>query len=349
MGDLGEPEEVAMTYRILCCDGGGIRGLITALLIQDLNRNVAGFIDRAELFAGTSTGGLISIGLARGVSIDDIIAVYKTKGSEIFTPNGWTLEQIERQRTLGPLSAEELMTGPGVVDCEYKSDGLQRVAAELLGDGQLSDCKKTVVVNAARLWDGTSWQAATMSNLKSNSFRDIAMVDAALATAAAPTYFPAHEVKPFGYFADGGVFANNPAMTAIAEVLGSGADLAIGDLRVLSLGTGDNPQGIPPATIGDPLKWGASYWLWPWQSGDTPAMPLISLIFACTSGSVTAEAQKLLGDAFRRADVPLAKPYPLDDWKNVAELEDLTHAYLKTSEWQKTLEWASDHWTTASG
>ena len=334
-----------MTYRILCCDGGGIRGLITALLIQDLKNSVPGFVDKVDVFAGTSTGGLISLGLAHGVAIEDVVTLYTTEGKEIFTPNGWLLEEIERQRAFGALSAEELVAGPGVLRCQYTSEGLGRVAAQLLGDGRLRDCGKPVVVNTAQLWDGTSWRPDTMSNLAPNRFRDVAMVDAALATSAAPTYFPPHNVTPFGYFADGGVFANNPAMCAIAEVLGSDLGVALADLRVLSLGTGQVPEGIPPATIGDPLDWGASYWLWPWTSGETPAMPLIDLIFDGTSANVTAEAEKLLRDAFCRANVPLSKPYPLDDWEHISVLEDLTHTYMASTAWKATLEWVGAHWT----
>ncbi|MFP3617169.1 patatin-like phospholipase family protein, partial [Paraburkholderia sp. SIMBA_050] len=69
-----------MTFKILSCDGGGIRGLITALLIQDLDRR-SQIIARADGFAGTSTGGLIALGLANGVSISEIVDIYRTKGS----------------------------------------------------------------------------------------------------------------------------------------------------------------------------------------------------------------------------------------------------------------------------
>ena len=334
-----------MTYRILCCDGGGIRGLITALLIQDLKANVQGFMDKVEVFAGTSTGGLISLGLAHGVAIEDIVTLYKTEGKEIFTPNGWILEEIERKRMFGAVTAEELVAGPGVLRCQYTSDGLKGVATRLLGDGRLRDCGKSVVVNTVQLWDGTSWRPDSMSNLAPSRFQDVAMVDAALATSAAPTYFPPHNVAPFGYFADGGVFANNPAMTAIAEVLGSDLGVAFADLCVLSLGTGQVPEGIPPATIGNPLDWGAAFWLWPWTSGETPAMPLLDLIFDGTAANVTAEAEKLLRGAFHRANVPLSKPYPIDDWENVSVLEDLTRTYMASAAWKTTLEWVNDHWT----
>ena len=69
-----------MSFKILCCDGGGIRGVITALLIQDLDKSF-GIVAGANGFAGTSTGGLISLGLVNGVAIGDIVNVYENDGA----------------------------------------------------------------------------------------------------------------------------------------------------------------------------------------------------------------------------------------------------------------------------
>ncbi|CAM8763542.1 hypothetical protein NCM_00942 [Burkholderia pseudomallei] len=69
-----------MAFKILSCDGGGIRGLITALLIQDLDRR-SGILAKADGFAGTSTGGLIALALARGVSISEVVDVYRNRGA----------------------------------------------------------------------------------------------------------------------------------------------------------------------------------------------------------------------------------------------------------------------------
>jgi patatin-like phospholipase/acyl hydrolase len=73
------------TYRILACDGGGIFGVITAKLLQALDRSV---LDSIDLFAGTSTGSIIALGLASGVSIDTILDLYSSEQacSQIFQP-----------------------------------------------------------------------------------------------------------------------------------------------------------------------------------------------------------------------------------------------------------------------
>ena len=73
------------TYRILSCDGGGIRGVITAKLLQALDPSV---IKNIDLFAGTSTGSIIALGLASGVPIDTILELYSSQKSclKIFQP-----------------------------------------------------------------------------------------------------------------------------------------------------------------------------------------------------------------------------------------------------------------------
>ena len=336
-----------MTIKILCCDGGGIRGLITALLIQNLEEIFEGFIDTADGFAGTSTGGLIALGLTRGQPIDDIVDIYKTKGAEIFTPNGWTGTKPD----LDEPTDEAPLAGPGIRVCQYKSDGLRKLAEQMLGSDALRDAKKMVAVTAAQLWDegSDSWRPRTLSSLPDNDFRGVSMVDAALATSAAPTYFPPHEISEYlGYFADGGLFANNPALTAISEALAGGLADTLSDIRVLSIGTGKDPQGIPPAVFEKyrPLSWGTSKWLWPASWGShVPAMAMIGLMFDATAASATAAAEQLLGGAFCRANVPLDKPYALDDYEHVAELEKWTSEYMTGEAWREVRGWVETNWT----
>ncbi len=80
-----------MAFKIICCDGGSIRGLMTALLLQDLDKQF-GVVAKADGFAGTSTGGLIALGWASNIPINDIVSIYETQGSTIFRPNGWLPE-----------------------------------------------------------------------------------------------------------------------------------------------------------------------------------------------------------------------------------------------------------------
>jgi len=337
-----------MSFKILCCDGGGIRGVITALLIQDLDKSF-GVVANANGFAGTSTGGLISLGLVNGVGIDAIVDLYENEGSTIFKPNGWLLDAQAKQQDKAPAqSTEELLgSGPGIFECQYVNTGLQSVAQKLVGSGALSSAGRFVAVNSARLWDPGqhSWEPCTISNGPSNAYRGISMVDAALATSAAPTYFPPYQVGGFGYFADGGTFANNPSMTAIVEAIYQGYASGTSDIVMLSLGTGANPVGVPPGSVSDPLDWGVTHWLWPFSDGVVPATALLNLTMDATAELAATQAGQLLGGNYMRANLPLAQPFGLDDYKNVGELVSATLNYIETStQWAQVRSWVQENW-----
>lgn len=331
-----------MTFKILCCDGGGIRGLMTALLIKDLDQRYD-VITRADGFAGTSTGGLIALALANSTPIDEIIGVYENDGATIFEPNGWLLEEMQAERP-APENMAELKAGPGLLSCQYKNDGLIKIANQLLGSRRLSDAGKYVATNTARLWDGTSWEPTTFSNAANNPYADFMMKDAALATSAAPSYFPPYQISHYGFFADGGTFANNPSMAAIADAMAGGRVDTLENVRALSLGTGIVPQGIPPTSIPKPLNWGVNHWMWPWASNHVPGMALLNLMMDCTSRAVSEEAAKLLAGNFCRGNVTMPKAIGLDAWKQVAELKQYAMAYMETESWHQVRDWVSTNW-----
>lgn len=338
-----------MSFKILSCDGGGIRGVITALLIQDLDRSF-GIVKNADGFAGTSTGGLISLGLVSNVGIDAIVNLYENEGDKIFEPNGWLLDAQAKQQDRAPAeSAQELLgSGPGIFKSQYVNTGLKTVAQQLVGTGAMSSASRFVAVNSARLWNSgdNSWAPCTISNGANNTYRDISMVDAALATSAAPTYFPPYQVGDFGYFADGGTFANNPSMTAIVEAIYQGYATATSDIVMLSLGTGANPVGVPPGSVPDPLAWGVTHWLWPFSNGPVPATALLNLTMDATADLAAIQAQQLLGNNYMRGNVPLSQPFALDDYKNVGELVTATQSYIAHSpEWATVRSWVEQNWT----
>ncbi len=337
-----------MSFKILCCDGGGIRGIITALLIQDLDQRY-GLVANADGFAGTSTGGLISLGLVSNTGIGTIVDTYLHDGATIFQPNGWLLDAEAKQRDRAPAqsSAELIGSGPGMFSCQYVNTGLRDVATNLVGTTPLSSASRFVAVNSARLWDAgeRSWEPCTISNGQRNTYRGIAMVDAALATSAAPTYFPPYPVGDFGYFADGGTFANNPSMTAIVEAVYQGYAAAPSEIVMLSLGTGLNPVGVPPASIPKPLDWGVTHWLWPFSDGVVPATALLNLTMDATAELAALQARQLLGGNYMRANVPLQQPFGLDDYKNVQTLVNATQAYIeKSTEWAQVRTWVQQNW-----
>ena len=89
-------------YRILSLDGGGIRGIITAIILQRLNAEVglSGWLDSTDLIAGTSTGGLLALGLCHGLPPEFIRNVYETKGAEIFD-DSWLDDLVDLGKIAG--------------------------------------------------------------------------------------------------------------------------------------------------------------------------------------------------------------------------------------------------------
>lgn len=319
-----------MTFKILSFDGGGIRGLISALLLKDLNDKY-GVIDSADGVAGTSTGAMISLGLANDVSIETIIGKYEKEGETIFRANpDYTIFSLNPQ-------------------CKYLNTGLKETVSAIVGDKLMNQSTKALaVVNTARLWNGKSWEPVHMSNISQNEYNGVKMVDAAMASAAAPTYFQPYEIPPYDYFADGGLYANNPSVTAIAEALHGKLVDDIKEIRVLSFGTGESPEGIPPTAFGkdhEPIKWGAGYWFAFTYANDTPAEALAMLALDASAKAATIQANEILGpDRIQRANFELCEPYQIDDWQKHEKLENWTKAHMDTPEWQQVRDWVSKNW-----
>src|SRR5271170_2385567 len=110
-------------YRILALDGGGIRGLYTAVLLNRLDNEVPNFTDRADLVAGTSTGGILALGLANGMSPGALVELYEDNGQAIFARSPW--HQI---RDLGELTG-----------AKYGNDALIGVIEDTFDDKTLND------------------------------------------------------------------------------------------------------------------------------------------------------------------------------------------------------------------
>ncbi len=191
-------------YKILSFDGGGIRGIVTLTILQRLEQHCPGFIKSADLYAGTSTGGIIALGLAAGKSVTDMLNLYVMNGQKIFD-DSWLKDVVH----LGD-----------IIGAQYSQDNLQAILQGIFGNMTLGQLGKKVLIPSFDLDytdpehpDQHSWSPKFFHNFEgSDSDGSELVVDVALSTSAAPTYFPSHK----GYI-DGGVLANNPTMAAVAE------------------------------------------------------------------------------------------------------------------------------------
>jgi hypothetical protein len=273
-------------YRILALDGGGIRGLYTAVLLDRLSDQVPGFTDRADILAGTSTGGILALGLAKGITVKDLINLYEENGSAIFSRTLW-----HEIRDLGDLTGSK-----------YDDDGLTRIIQDKFGEGTLDDLLPRHVLVPSFDLDNQAlppaprlWKPKFFHNFKgSDSDGREKIADVALRTSAGPTYFPSYQ----GYV-DGGVVANNPAMAALAQAIDPGTGgQQLADLRIFSVGTGIAPQFVS----GDKLDWGLAQW----------APVLVNMMIEGMMGVADYECARLLGDKYFRLGPVLPFPAPLD-------------------------------------
>lgn len=270
-------------YRIISLDGGGIKGLIMAILLERLENAVPGFLEKADFFAGTSTGGLLALGLASGKSPTEARRLYEEKGRDVFKDS-----LVDEVRDLGSL-----------VGADYSTAPLKVALLEEFGPTRLQDLPKKVLVSAFDLdrpLDGypamRSWKAKFFHNFPGpESDGHESVVDVGLFTSAAPTYFPIYKG-----FIDGGVVACNPSVCALAQALHQPTGgQALEDIVLLSLGTGRNPRFVD-SQDGD---WGLIQW----------APQLVHLVMEGSSDLADYQCRQILRERYLRLN-PLL-PYPI--------------------------------------
>ncbi len=298
-------------YRIIAFDGGGILGLLTGVLLRRLIQERPAALDHVDLFAGTSTGGIIALSIASGVPVDTIIALYRDKGPSIFDDT-W----LDDLRDLG-----------GLTGADYDNRNLKKELTRVFDKATLKDLNRRVLVPAFDLdnldrapepGEIRHWKPKFFHNFPgSDSDGAESVVDVALRTSAAPTYFPSYD----GHI-DGGVVANNPSLAAVAQAIDPRAGKQrLEDIHVLSIGTGRNPAYIK----GKSHDWGYAGW----------GKQLIRIMIEGVMGVAEFQCRQLLGDRFHRLDPWLPQDIPLDCVKKIPEIA----AIAQTVNLAPTIDW----------
>jgi len=209
------------TFQILSLDGGGIRGLFSAAVLASLEDDLGiSIMDHFDLITGTSTGGIIAIALGMGLSPREIVEFYVTQGSAIF-PDSWPRRKrhwIKHKYDQPPL----IRALKGALKDRRLGDSMKRLVIPTYNHGR-DDVRVFKTAHHTRLtrdWKIPAWQIA-------------------LATSAAPTYFPACREIEAARLIDGGVWANNPTMIGIVEAM-SLLNVPLDAIHVFSLGTCDD-------------------------------------------------------------------------------------------------------------
>lgn len=363
-------------YLVLACDGGGIRGVVTSLLLQNLGQSLVGSVD---LYAGNSTGSIIAIALASGsLTVDQLAEFYLDPSTcstifQSYEPGlGERAEAVqvlaESKRPEIGEDLENLALGdlgkilPDLLFPMYTSDGLRSLLEENLLDLTLdqvwTEKGKRLLAPTFRLHGGegepAQWAPAAMHNLPNlpelGSYGDVDLVDAAMCSADPPILFAPHQLASGGQFTDGALFANNPATLAMTALIGSGVlderGIDLSDVYLLSLGTGFNPASFPPSKPTFPYRsfpYGVLGWLWPKQTESTPPLPLLSAVSSAGSQIDTFQARMLLGpDNFRRGNVDFDQQILSQaDCSGVPAMTKLTEEYIQSDGWREIVEWVT--------
>jgi len=212
------PRMAADRFQILSLDGGGLRGMYTAAVLARLEEDLGiRIVDHFDLIAGTSTGGIIALGLGLGMTPREILEFYAAHGPRIF-----------RDRT-GLRSLRRISR------TKYSAEPLRSALEEILGDRLFGHSTKRLLITSYDIGvdDVHLFRTPHLATL-ARDWREKA-VDVAMATTAAPTYFPGKALDG-ARLIDGGIWANNPAMVALTEAVGP-LGLPLDAVRIFSVGT----------------------------------------------------------------------------------------------------------------
>ena len=235
----------AKSIKVLSIDGGGIRGIIPAIILGEIQKRLGDDLyNFFDLMAGTSTGGIIALGIGTGCkggrpySPAELVNLYVQNGPAIFKKS--------------VLTPERELFFP-----KYSPDGLEAALAQFFQQTELKSALMPLLISSYDLQSQLPFFFKS-HRIAGDPAWNWPVTSVARATSAAPTYFPPlHLAKGSEDYAlvDGGVYVNNPSMAAYAEARALYPDAA--KIVVVSVGTGDRQDSISYA---DAKNWGLVGW-----------------------------------------------------------------------------------------
>lgn len=308
-------------YTILALDGGGIRGVLTARLLQRLEEARPGMLARADFIAGTSSGAMVAVGLACGLTPARIVEVFRKNGPLIF-PKSF----------IG-----DLLSLWGLATSRYRSGPRFDAIHEIVGDVTLGELRKRLLIASFQLDSANhhspsnqvprAWKAKFFHNFPgADSDETHRAVDVVMRSSAAPVFFPM-----FQGYVDGGLVANNPSMCAVAQVTNPAMlKMSVDSLTLLSIGTGVKPQYFTARTGG----WGLGRW----------AFKLLDLLNDANVGLPDYQCKQLLGDRYERVNPALSEYIAIDDAGKMELLIRIADKFPLDA----VLKWIDQEWMKAA-
>ena len=300
-------------FKVLALDGGGVRGYLSILILERIEKALQEHFkdnkllyERFDLIVGTSTGGIIAAGLAIGKSAKEIRILYEELLDKIFTQ---------------PLD--------GIKTPKYNHNILKKELEKIVKNKTLNDVKTPLCLTSVDIstFSPRFFKSPYLENFKPRA--DEKILDALLATSAAPIFFPLVDTKYSHYLADGGLVANNPTMIGITDAYRITKDLK--KIKLLSIGTGKMTQ--VPYDI-EKIKQGGGILSWTLDCkgfGESSLLflkkqmviPLIEVLLNTQSSLINSHANLLLGENFLRINPELSVPINLDEVDKINVLKNL--------------------------
>ncbi|WP_289058593.1 CBASS cGAMP-activated phospholipase [uncultured Flavobacterium sp.] len=239
-------EEEEKVFKILTIDGGGIKGLYSAQILKHFEEKFqCNLSDYFDMFCGTSTGGLIALALSLKIPASEICNFYDNEGPKIFT-NFRKVKFMGKSYSNG--TRKQIVAGGKFTDTQLKDSLTKIFGKKKIGESNNLLCIPSYNVTEARPYIFKFDHKEGDLNRDNKAF----YVDVALATSAAPTYFPMAEISYYDnkQFIDGGVWGNNPTLVGYLEALQYfvGKNKSYNKLKILSVSslslTGGKPTGL---------------------------------------------------------------------------------------------------------
>jgi patatin-like phospholipase/acyl hydrolase len=315
------PTSAGRPFKILALDGGGILGAFSAAFLAGIEKLIgAPIATHFDLIAGTSTGAIIGAALAAGEPAARIVQFYKDRGPKIFTrPRPGFFKRAVA--FLPNLALKQMgLDYHSLRNPKYEHHELTAALTEVFGSKKIGDIKLTrLLIPTVDMVPGQTvvFKTPHLPNLVRD--RHYLITEAIRATTAAPTYFHPPMVAGKGAYADGGVWANNPAMVAVCEAVKIAEvcrrpeidpEFSLGDVHCLSIGTGTYQYFANPSR-GSGIAW--------WMAGTR----IFTVMMASQSQGTNFQMQYMLGKRYKRVDFHV----PDGSWviDNAKVLNELVH------------------------
>ncbi|MCF6188909.1 MAG: patatin-like phospholipase family protein [Cocleimonas sp.] len=281
------------SFNILSIDGGGIRGIFPAHLLACMNERLGiNILDSFDMVTGTSTGAIVAAGVVSNVDANDLVNLFKEKGSEIF----------KRKCSFLPKGYQ-----PGFGSI-YDNKVLAKTLTDILGEVTLGEITKPLLLPATDIGYGGVHVFKSSYSKDFTRDKEVRLVDAVLASCAAPTFFNPVKVQQY-LLADGGLWANNPSLAAVIDA-NRRLEIPIERVKILSLGTGHSRKAYGMELD---KNWGL---LNGWKGKE-----FIEFMMSLQAQSTANYLQLLLKpEQVLRIDFESDNPLPLDDVTQVDEL-----------------------------